>query len=77
MKIGLTWVYMGRYGLILKLDGALWLTIILKPLPTPKKGYGSIKHPQKSKKSSRAGQVYYGCSGHWPHGHPKDLTKGR
>ena len=32
MEIGLTWVHMARYGLILRLDGALWLTIISKPL---------------------------------------------
>merc|ERR1712185_312332 len=37
MKFGLKWVHMARYELILKLDGALWLTIISKPLLTPKK----------------------------------------
>ena len=37
MKIGLKWVHMARYGLILRLDGALWLTIIFKPLWTPKR----------------------------------------
>ena len=37
MKIGLKWVRMGRYGLILRLDGALWLTIIFKPLLTQKR----------------------------------------
>ena len=36
MKIDLKLVHMARYELILKLDGALWLTIILKPLLTPK-----------------------------------------
>ena len=30
------WVHMARYELILKLDGALWLRIILKPLLAPK-----------------------------------------
>ena len=37
MKFGLKWVHMARYELILRLDGALWLRIILKPLPTPKR----------------------------------------
>ena len=30
---------MARYELILRLDGALWLTIIFKPLLTPKKAF--------------------------------------
>ena len=47
MKFGLKWVHMTRYGLILKLDGALWLTIIFKPLLTPK---GAIKIPKNPKK---------------------------
>ena len=33
----LKWVHMARYGVILRLDGALWLTIIFKPLLTQKK----------------------------------------
>ena len=37
MEFGLTWVHMARYELILRLDGALWLRIILKPLLTPKR----------------------------------------
>ena len=39
MEFGLKWVHMARYGVILRLDGALWLPIILKPLLTPQKGY--------------------------------------
>ena len=39
MKFGLKWVHMARYELILRLDGALWLTIIFKPLLTPKKAF--------------------------------------
>ena len=38
MEFDLKWVHMARYELILKLDGALWLRIILKPLRTPNKG---------------------------------------
>ena len=34
---GLKWFHMGRYELILRLDGALWLTIIFKPLLTPQR----------------------------------------
>ena len=37
MKIGLKWVHMARYELILRLDGALQLTIIFKPLLTQKR----------------------------------------
>ena len=47
MEFGLKWVHMARYELILKLDGALWLRIILKPLLTPK---GAIKDQKFSKK---------------------------
>ena len=48
MKIGLKWVHMARYELILRLDGALWLTIILKPLLTQK---GAIQTEKMQKKS--------------------------
>ena len=48
MKIDLKWVHMARYGLILRLDGALWLRIIFKPLLTPK---GAINTKNKSKTS--------------------------
>ena len=37
MEFDLKWVHVARYELILKLDGALWLRIILKPLLTPKR----------------------------------------
>ena len=37
MKICLKWIHMARYELILRLDGALWLRIIFKPLLTPKR----------------------------------------
>ena len=47
MEIGLKWVHMARYELILRLDGALWLTIIFRPLLTPK---GAIKIKQNLKK---------------------------
>ena len=50
MKIGLQWVHMARYGLILRLERALWLTIIFKPLLTPK---GAIKIQKKSKKNQK------------------------
>ena len=47
MEIGVKWVHMGRYELILRLDGAIWLRIIFKPLLTPKKGYKDPKIVQK------------------------------
>ena len=43
MKNCLKWVHMARYGLILRLDGALWHTIILKPLLNPKRAMESSK----------------------------------
>ena len=36
MEFGLKWVHMGRYELMLRLDGALWLRVISKPLLTQK-----------------------------------------
>ena len=47
MEFGLKWVHMARYELMLRLDGALWLRIILKPILTPK---GAIKDPKIPKK---------------------------
>ena len=49
MEICLKWVHMARYGLILRLDGAIWLRIILKPLLTPKRAMESSKIRKKSK----------------------------
>ena len=49
MEFGLKWVHMARYELILRLDGALWLTIILKPLLTPKRAMESSKIRKKAK----------------------------
>ena len=43
MEFDLKWVHMARYELILRLDGALWPTIIFKPLLTLK---GAIKIPK-------------------------------
>ena len=37
MQFDLKWVCMARYELILRLEGALWLRIIFKPLLTPKR----------------------------------------
>ena len=48
MKFGLKWVHMARYELILRLDGALWLRIILKPLLTQKMAYTNPKVIHKS-----------------------------
>ena len=37
MEVGLKWVHMARYELILRLDGALWLMIIFRTLLAPKR----------------------------------------
>ena len=46
MKFGLKWVHMARYELILKLDGALWLTIISEPPLTLKMAMEGPEIPQ-------------------------------
>ena len=48
MEFGLKWVHMARYGLILRLEGALWLPIIFKSLLTQK---GAIKNQKNQKKN--------------------------
>ena len=50
MEFDLKWVHMARYELILRLDGALWLRIIFKPLLTPKR---AIKIKKISPKVSK------------------------
>ena len=49
MKFGLKWVHMARYELILRLDGALWLTIISKTPLTPRKAMEGQKNQKESK----------------------------
>ena len=46
MKFDLKWVHMARYELILRLDGALRLRIILKPLLTQKCPIKIKKYPK-------------------------------
>ena len=46
MEIGLNRIHMGRYELILRLDGALWLTVISKPPLTPRRAI-QIQNCQK------------------------------
>ena len=53
MEFDLKWIHMARYELILRLEGALWLTSIFKPLLTPKKGYTNPKMTQQSWLGSR------------------------
>ena len=48
MEFDLKWVHMVRYELILRLDGALWLRIIFKPLLTPPKGYTNQQMTKQS-----------------------------
>ena len=49
MEFGLKWVHMLRYELItlLRLEGAIWLVIIFKPLLTPKRVIQIPKWPNK------------------------------
>ena len=48
MEFGLKWVHMGRYELKLRLDGALWHTIISGPLLTQKWPIKIKNIPKKS-----------------------------
>ena len=64
MKIGLKWVHMARYELILRLDGALWLTIISKPPLTPRRAI-RIENRQKN--------CFFFLQGRTP---PSEVTKG-
>ena len=54
MKFGLKWVHMARYELILRLDGALWLRIIFRPLLTPKRVIKIRKYPKEVKAARSA-----------------------
>ena len=47
IEFGLKWVHMARYELILRLDGALWLTIISKTPLTPRRAI-KIQNRQKT-----------------------------
>ena len=46
-EFDLKWVHMARYELILKLDGALWLTIIFDPPQNPQRVKEKSKGIQK------------------------------
>ena len=46
MEFGLKWVHMARYGVILTLDGALWLTIISEPPLTLKRAIEGPEIPK-------------------------------
>ena len=49
MEFDLKGVHMGRYELILKLDGFLWLTIISNSLLTPKRAMERLNNPDNQK----------------------------
>ena len=49
MEFGLKWVHMARYELILRLEGALWLLIIFRPLLTPKGAIKTTKNANRIK----------------------------
>ena len=48
MEIGVKWVHMARYELILRQDGAIWLRIIFRPLLTPKGAIKDLQNPTKN-----------------------------
>ena len=52
MKFCLKWVHMARYGVILRLDGALWHTIVSGPLLTQKRAIKIKQIPKISKTCS-------------------------
>ena len=54
-EFDLKWVHMARYELILRLDGALWLTIISKPPLTQKEGHGMTKKSKRIQHASGDG----------------------
>ena len=60
MEFGLKWIYMARYELILRLDGALWLRIIFKTPPDPQKGHGIIKILKQVKNILELAKITYG-----------------
>ena len=55
MQFGLKWIHMARYELILRLDGALWLRIIFKPLLTPKTTIQIKKIPKRCEGRAKRG----------------------
>ena len=57
MEFDLEWVHMARYELILRLDGALWLRIVSKPLLT-QKIYIQIQRGPKHPGWGRAGIIW-------------------
>ena len=59
MKFCLKWVHMARYELILKQVRAIWLRIILKHLPTSKRGIQIGKRP-KNYPSVTLTRVFFG-----------------
>ena len=59
MKFGLKWFNVARCELILRLDGALWLRIIFKPLLTPKMAHKNPKMIQKDVKAARSAALNF------------------
>ena len=58
MQFGVKWVHMARYELILRLDGALWLTIISKTPLTPRKAMEGPKIQKETKMAPRRGAIH-------------------
>ena len=75
MKVGPKWIHMARYELILRLDGALWLTIISETLLTPKKAMEGPKVPKECKMAPRRGAIH--ALEQMRHGHILNMFFGR
>ena len=62
IELGLKWVHMARYELISKLDGAIWLAVISKPLLTPRR---AMERPNILKESIKNKEDAPGCTDHF------------
>ena len=58
MQFGLKWVHMAQYELILRLDGAIWLRIIFKPLLTLERAMEGPKILKESKMAPRREAIH-------------------
>ena len=55
MEFGLRWIHVARYGVILRLDGALWLRII----SGPPKSLGALHGGEEVSLGPRAQKASY------------------
>ena len=58
MELGLKWVHMARYELILRQDEAIWLRIIFETLLTPQRVMKDLKNQTESKMAPRRRAIH-------------------